>query len=330
MSRVFICYSREDSAFADRLVADLKAAGVPTWRDVDDIPGDVAANTQSWRRAVNAALRECTHMIVVLSPDAVDSIEVEAEWNHFLSFRRPVYPILHCNCEVPYRLHALQLWDARDDYEGMLSRLVGLLAREPVIPTGPAATPTLPDVLTVDVLKEPAAVRDILATGVSETQPAAGQEVLAPPEVRAETTRTEAAEQAQGAALPDQPEIGDLMILMPIGGMVIGCAISVAAASAVGGELTVGTFLAASIGWAVSGAIGGLVAALTLRRAEPSVQWKQGLITILGWAIGGGTGWAIGGPIVGAIGGAIGSGVMFWQINWARRRAAGSQRGQGA
>jgi hypothetical protein len=127
MSRVFICYSRKDAAFVDRLVADLKAAGVRVWRDMDDIPGNVAANTQSWRRAVNAALRECTHMIVVLSPDSVNSVEVEAEWNHFLSFRRPVYPIVHRVCEVPYQLHALQLWDARTDYEGILSRLVGLL-----------------------------------------------------------------------------------------------------------------------------------------------------------------------------------------------------------
>jgi hypothetical protein len=48
MDRVFICYSHEDSAFVDEFVATLNAAGVPIWRDVDDIPGHINADTQRW------------------------------------------------------------------------------------------------------------------------------------------------------------------------------------------------------------------------------------------------------------------------------------------
>jgi len=125
--RVFMCYSREDRDFVDLLAHDLRAAGVPIWRDVDDIPVDVAANTVSWRNAVDRALRECTHMIVVLSPAAVASAEVQAEWNYFLGQRRPVYPVLVADTDIPYRLYTLQLWDMRDDYEPVLDHLIGVL-----------------------------------------------------------------------------------------------------------------------------------------------------------------------------------------------------------
>src|SRR5574341_2038956 len=101
MTRVFICYSRKDSGFVNRLSADLRAAGIPIWRDVDDIPRDIAANTTGWRSSVDRALRESTHMLVVLSPDGVESKEVTAEWNWFVMENRPVYPVLCRACDVP-------------------------------------------------------------------------------------------------------------------------------------------------------------------------------------------------------------------------------------
>jgi len=139
MARVFIAYSRDDREFVDRLVADLNAAGVPTWRDVDDIPSDVAAYVQGWRESVDRALEECTHMVVVLSPEAVDSAEVSAEWNAFLGDRRPVYPVIHRQTRVPYRLRALQVRDLRRDYDAQLADLIAVLPH-----TKPAPAPAVP------------------------------------------------------------------------------------------------------------------------------------------------------------------------------------------
>jgi formylglycine-generating enzyme required for sulfatase activity len=126
---VFICYSHKDSEFVNRLVADLKASGICTWRDVDDIPGHLAANTASWRRAVDEALRNCSRMIVVVSPNSIVSAEVEAEWNYFLSQQRPVYPLLCAGRieDIPYRLYALNCWDLRQNYEGQLHKLSEML-----------------------------------------------------------------------------------------------------------------------------------------------------------------------------------------------------------
>ena len=333
MTRVFICYSRKDTDFADRLTADLKAAGVPTWRDVDDIPGDTAAHTQSWRRAVDAALRECTHMIIIVSPDSMDSIEVEAEWNHFLSLRRPVYPVVYRECDVPYRLHALQLWDVRADYAGVLGRLVGLLPRE-----------------------QPAAQ--------AERVPPEAKITPAPTEVKASASDI----QPSHTGKPTWP-----FVLLTVLGWVVGWAIAAFADppigviifGAVGGVITglvlrwaepaikwrqiavmalgwiigwvsawviceaIYELFAWPIGWGIGGAMGGAVTGLILKRAAPAIRRKQVIAVAFGWALGeaiGGTlDVVIGGPFYGplglTLGGFIGSSIMYWQLERARRAA---------
>lgn len=144
MTRVFICYSRKDIDIADRLTADLNAQGITTWRDVDDIPGHIASNTSGWRRAVDEGLRQCTHMIVVLSPNSVESREVEAEWNYFLSQRRPVYPVLHRECDIPYRLMALQIWDLHTNYKKTVGQLAAALSGEAPAETAGGRPTALP------------------------------------------------------------------------------------------------------------------------------------------------------------------------------------------
>jgi hypothetical protein len=121
--QTFICYSRKDSDFVEQLAADLEARGIDTWQDVDDIPRSVGAHTAGWRSAIDRALHDCTHMIVVLSPDSVASAECAAEWNYFLLHGKPVIPLLHRECEIPYRLYALQYWDLRSNYHRQLDRL---------------------------------------------------------------------------------------------------------------------------------------------------------------------------------------------------------------
>ena len=135
MAQVFVCYSRKDRAFVDQLTGDLKAAGIPIWRDLEDIPTDVRSNTSGWRDAVDRGLRESSHMLVVLSPGAVASEEVKAEWNYFLAQRRTVYPVLCAECEIPYRLYALNYYDFRGDYATGLAGLISAL------PSGESAAP---------------------------------------------------------------------------------------------------------------------------------------------------------------------------------------------
>lgn len=124
---VFICYSRNDKAWVDQLVADLQAQGVQTWRDVDDITHTSRSNQLGWRSAIENALDQCAALIIVLSQGAVDSPEVQAEWNHFASYQRPIYPVIARECKIPFFLKIYQIWDLTEGYENKLSELAGQL-----------------------------------------------------------------------------------------------------------------------------------------------------------------------------------------------------------
>ena len=124
---VFVCYSRNEKAFVDQLVVDLKANGVKTWRDVDNIPGSRQSNLRGWRKAIEQALDGCGAMLIVLSSGAVDSQEVEAEWNHFASKKRPIYPIIAKECSVPFFLKIYQIWDLSTDYPNKVVQLAEVL-----------------------------------------------------------------------------------------------------------------------------------------------------------------------------------------------------------
>ena len=122
-SSVFICYSRKDSDFVDQLTLDLQARGIRTWRDVDDIASDLQANLQGWRASVEQALNSCAAMIVVLSLESTSSSEVEAEWNYFASRKRPIFPVLARDCQIPFFLARLQVWDLRKNYTRQIESL---------------------------------------------------------------------------------------------------------------------------------------------------------------------------------------------------------------
>jgi len=74
MAHTFLCYAHEDVDFALPLAQVLKDSGVPMWVDQWDIPAGA-----NWNRAIDNALYDCEHFLIVLSPTAVDSDEVETE-----------------------------------------------------------------------------------------------------------------------------------------------------------------------------------------------------------------------------------------------------------
>jgi hypothetical protein len=103
---VFVCYAREDEDFVLKLAANLKSLGDPIWLDQWDIPtGD------NWDRKIEEALRECTHLLLILSPASVKSVEVVSEWCWALKEGKVVVPILYQPCEIPFRLRSLQYID---------------------------------------------------------------------------------------------------------------------------------------------------------------------------------------------------------------------------
>ena len=100
---VFICYSRKDKDFVLKLATNLKCHGVPVWLDQWDIPSGA-----NWPRAIDKALSDCARLLVVLSPESIESDEVQSEWYDALEEKKVVIPILYQKCHMPSRLKLIQ------------------------------------------------------------------------------------------------------------------------------------------------------------------------------------------------------------------------------
>lgn len=121
--RIFVSYSRHDQPFVTRLATHLKEHRFNVWVDVFEIQAG-----KSWARQVGEALDSSRLMLLVLSPDSLESGNVEDEWNYFLDKKKPIVPILYRPCDIPYRLYKLQYVDfANHSYGGALAQLVANL-----------------------------------------------------------------------------------------------------------------------------------------------------------------------------------------------------------
>ncbi|GEM_PF-919019 len=119
----FISYARADEVFARKLSVDLRKSHIATWLDVQDIEAG-----KSWARQIGEALDRCAFMVLLLSPESVQSTHVEDEWNYYLDKGKAILPVLLRPCDVPYRLHKLQYVDfATSPYLTALNRLIANL-----------------------------------------------------------------------------------------------------------------------------------------------------------------------------------------------------------
>jgi hypothetical protein len=90
--KVFISYSHETKALAKKVGEALKRAGLEAWNHEQEIlPGD------NWAQKIAQALEESQAMVVLLSPDSLDSTMVRREIEYALSskhFNKRLIPVL--------------------------------------------------------------------------------------------------------------------------------------------------------------------------------------------------------------------------------------------
>jgi hypothetical protein len=85
---IFISYSTEDKDIRDRLREDLKAYGVVIWVDIEQLkPG-----TTDWQAAIRAAIRSCSQILLLSSPDASLSPYVFHELELARAANKPICP----------------------------------------------------------------------------------------------------------------------------------------------------------------------------------------------------------------------------------------------
>ena len=108
MGKVFVSYSSKDSDFVSRLAADLRAAGLEVYWDFTiSKPGD------TWETRITTTLSHCEYLLVVLTPDSIDSRWVQREYLKADEKKITTIPILYKDCETPLTLQNLQRIDAR-------------------------------------------------------------------------------------------------------------------------------------------------------------------------------------------------------------------------
>jgi hypothetical protein len=104
MKRIFISYSREDETFARLLALELDRFKADVWIDVEKIIAGMI-----WETAIQDGLDSSDAMLVIISPDSVNSVEVEKEWQQFIRTKKLVIPVLWRSVEkIPKELANFQ------------------------------------------------------------------------------------------------------------------------------------------------------------------------------------------------------------------------------
>lgn len=122
--RVFVSYARTVSeAMARRLHASLTAAGGAPWLDLLDIPPG-----RNWPSEIQAAIRACDVFVVLLTPEASASENVQDELHYAFDQKKRIVPVRVAPCDMDFRLLRRQWIDlVEKNYDAALSELLQLL-----------------------------------------------------------------------------------------------------------------------------------------------------------------------------------------------------------
>src|SRR5579864_1500598 len=139
LTNIFISFARSDSAFVDRLEADLRQHGRHPWVDRRGLEAG-----SKWRQELQEAVDRARVVLVVLSPEAVASEYVQKEYGYALDEGKVVIPLYYRACKVPMDLRGIQGIDFQHSYEQGLAALLEAL-REQRERASLGSNPTGPD-----------------------------------------------------------------------------------------------------------------------------------------------------------------------------------------
>jgi hypothetical protein len=127
MSQVFISYSRRDLSFVELMVQDLRRAGLDVWYDLSGLEGG-----ERWGEKIQNAIRGSEYVIVVLSPDSIQSEWVEREFLFASNEKKKIVPLLYRQCELPFNYLNLNYIDVQgENYRQNYSKIIRCLSADP-------------------------------------------------------------------------------------------------------------------------------------------------------------------------------------------------------
>jgi hypothetical protein len=127
MPTAFISYSKNDwNGFVADLVSNLNKGSQKVWVDQNYIIGG-----NDWMDAIGEALEVCDTLLLILSPDALNSKYVKMEYRYFFQQEKPIIPILYRQvAQLPFELATLHYIDfSKSDQAKFYSMLFDILSR---------------------------------------------------------------------------------------------------------------------------------------------------------------------------------------------------------
>jgi formylglycine-generating enzyme required for sulfatase activity len=125
MTKIFISHSKYDTQFALQLAHALTGIGIDIWTMEADIPAGM-----KWSTAIQQALNECEAMIVIISPEAMASVNVEDEWQYYLDKKKKLFPLRWKPADAHFQLNRIQYVDFyQREFESAFEQLSSELKR---------------------------------------------------------------------------------------------------------------------------------------------------------------------------------------------------------
>lgn len=118
----FVSYSRKQLYFAESLVLALQRSGIEIWFDLQQLAPGTA-----WSEGLKEGAQHCGRLVLIASQAAIASPHVKAEWETVLDQGREVIVVLYEAVELPERLRACPIYDARVNFDLAIAALAGYL-----------------------------------------------------------------------------------------------------------------------------------------------------------------------------------------------------------
>lgn len=119
---VYINYAAGDEEAAQQIADDLGKSGLAVWLH------DSEADTSIWSGGVHPALKECSRMVLVLSPVSRQNNGVEVAWQFFKQQRKPVVIASVASAEAPDPIRRSPRFDFTSDYKLALRQMLNALS----------------------------------------------------------------------------------------------------------------------------------------------------------------------------------------------------------
>jgi pSer/pThr/pTyr-binding forkhead associated (FHA) protein len=126
VDHIFIAYAREDwEDLVAPLTVALQDAGMQIWVDQYLVQG-----SDDWQSAIEQALHECWLMVLILSPETLDSRYARLAYRYFINREKPVIPLAYKPVEnLPTELKGIEALqydpaDSRHSFQRLIHTII--------------------------------------------------------------------------------------------------------------------------------------------------------------------------------------------------------------